>query len=577
MGEDYKEMDNQSISSDYSQGKFKNKELDIFDVENIAKDQLGQEILKLTENKKKELQKIWDDMNIIAEQTRTIQNQNYQNYIQNEQYIQNIKNMHYGTIDYINSLKIHIWKNNTGSTVYYRINAFGKKEKISTDDDFHALLKTNIHVFDSIDEVQIYDNTLLLVKSLLPTYKDDVFYPYISKENIILSNHNYRNVFQYSHFLCKRILVIQRIRFQNQLNQPYQPIQYQPIQYQPFISPEEQICNINQQLMRESDSNIVEFVKLMTQNEHEAFYILNWISYFFQRMEKTHTAIVLIGDTEVSNLLIEHIIQPIFALKKEYFASIDDDILKKPIETIIKDKIFYHIGELSKANTMNKKTSRLVLEVLKPNAYNPEFTIENNETYIWGQLIVTAEKETPFPFLKDSYSKCSVFKIKNMDTILKELNSDRITFESKIQDDLDNFSNILAQEPVYDNCLYVMPTDEKEALATMKNGVLMTPSLNKNIELFIKNIKEKNESYFKNIQKEDSDLYNELLHNFEENMIAQPLLNTYFNLIYEDIVFLENAHLLEVLKEKSEMFKKAPDDKSKYNGNKRYTITQDNW
>jgi hypothetical protein len=71
-------------------------------------------------------------------------------------------------------------------------------------------------------------------------------------------------------------------------------------------------------------------------------------------------------------------------------------------------------------------------------------------------------------------------------------------------------------------------------------------------------------------------MHDELVHNFSEHMIAQPSLSEYFNLIYEDIIFSENAHLLEVLKDKSEMFNRAPDDKSKYNGKKRYVIPEDN-
>ena len=74
------------------------------------------------------------------------------------------------------------------------------------------------------------------------------------------------------------------------------------------------------------------------------------------------------------------------------------------------------------------------------------------------------------------------------------------------------------------------------------------------------------------LSKENKELYDELLHNFEEDMIAQPLLSEYFNIINDDIVFEENSYFLDILKQEYEMFKVTPDDKSKYNGKKRYKI-----
>ena len=49
--------------------------------------------------------------------------------------------------------------------------------------------------------------------------------------------------------------------------------------------------------------------------------------------------------------------------------------------------------------------------------------------------------------------------------------------------------------------------------------------------------------------------------------------NDYFNIVNEDIIFEENSYFLDILKQKYEMFKATPDDKSKYNGKKRYKIS----
>ena len=490
-------------------------------------------VLKDTENKKKKLAKVLEDINLINNKNRTIMADYYSKYIQEEDSTKNIRRIHDETMLFISELGIYIWRSYSSIAVYYRINPFGKKVKIRTDDDFYALIQEDIRVYDTMDEVQIYDNTLLLIKSLLPMCKDDIFFPHHMHEIIWLNNYNYRNTFEYSRYLAKGRY---RLGFKVGI--------------------------------------ILKFLFSITNSNSEVCdYIVDWLICFFQTKKKINTALVLIGDSEVSNILIEQIIRPIFAYNKEHFASIDDDILKKPNETIIKDKIFYHIGELSEKNITNKKTSELVMDILKPNRYYPEEAIKNNETYVWGQLIVTAEKETPFPFLKDSYSQCSVFRIKNMETILKELNVDRIAFKLMIQNDLDNFSNMLAEEQYDDLCINnIFNTPEKNALSTMKNGTLLTPQLNKNIEIFIKNIKEKNLDYFKKIKTENLNMFEELEYNFKENMITQQLLSEYFNLVNSDIFFCDNSDFLNILKEKSEIFRKTPDDKSKHNSMKRYTI-----
>lgn len=40
-------------------------------------------------------------------------------------------------------------------------------------------------------------------------------------------------------------------------------------------------------------------------------------------------------------------------------------------------------------------------------------------------------------------------------------------------------------------------------------------------------------------------MYDELLSNYDEDMIAQPLLSTYFNLVYDDILIQTIMNLLK--------------------------------
>ena len=155
------------------------------------------------------------------------------------------------------------------------------------------------------------------------------------------------------------------------------------------------------------------------------------------------------------------------------------------------------------------------------------------------------------------------------------MNIDKISLIENIQNDLLNFSRLLASFYFFDIREDVYKLQQKEEyknLRNMSNGIIYTNDLNQKIREFVIAIQNKNINFFNQLSKENKELYDELLHNFEEDMIAQPLLSEYFNIINDDIVFEENSYFLDILKQEYEMFKITPDDKSKYNGKKRYKI-----
>lgn len=308
------------------------------------------------------------------------------------------------------------------------------------------------------------------------------------------------------------------------------------------------------------------------QNEEQFNFIMQWLANFFKNLSSSKICLVLIGDDETTNTFIYDIIKPIFAYRNKYVSIINDESLKNTNASIIRDKIFYHISNISTANAKDKRTSNLVLEILSSKYKTAYDAWENDESFINGELIVTSSKDTPYPFLKDSYTRCVVFKVKHLDTILKKMNMDRILLKESIFENLDNFANILATYPLGKSYHKIINTEEKAILPTMKNGILITATLNEQIDQFINAIRSNTLDLFEKIEKEDSDLYKEFQYNFQNKMIAQPLLSTYFNIIFDEIIFSENSIFLEILKEKATMFKQTPNDKSKYNGKKRYKI-----
>lgn len=559
------------------------EETSAVDIASGLNQQVLNQALNLSGKELQLLEKVYSNIQTIKERKEAINYQNFLSDAKYNQFIQNVQHLHQSTLNYAELFGIKIWKSNSGSTIYYRINPFSKREKAASKDDLRNLFNVHIKIYDSIEEVQINDNTLILVNSLLVKNKDDVFYPNANHEFIIVNNINYRNTFQYTQFLSYRTLIINKQQLQHYKDNLQQSLQNQyhisPQNQQPqYIQSniqllEQQILNLQMQ-MQTFPSKIEDFIKFLLQNEDQYKYIMDFLAYTFQTLNKSNIALVLIGDKDATDILINKIIKPILAAKEECFVTINDSVLKKSNDIILKDKIFYHIDELSPENTKDKRTSKLIREMLKSNNLTSENAIENNQLYIYGQLIITCSKDTPYPFLRESYNNCTIFKVKHLDTVLSKLNLLPLDFEEMISSDLDNFSKILAQYPLDYRCFKSFHTDEKSNLANMKKGILLTPMLESQIQRFIDAVKEQDKLYFKPLElEEDKNLYKELVENFDyDDAIYQPLLSEYFNIIHEDIIFPDNSDFIDILKERECLFNQTPDDKFKANGYKRYKL-----
>ncbi len=551
--------------------------------------------LKASEDELKQLVNIQNNINLANQKKQELLGMHYQNYINDTAYQNYIISSHNNSIQYAMQRGIQFWKSYDNSNIYYRVNAFSKQKKLNVEKDLFSLLNAQIKIYDSIEEVQFpNNNTLILIASYLSVVKDDIFDPNNIIEWLTFNNMKYKNTFKYTSFLGKRILLRQKQQLEQQLqSQSYQHAHHVPqmMNVAPALEPQllpvfdsvkdelmlfsslpqDRLQELSQQL-EIRNSVIQDFIVHIFKDEYQFNFIMNWLVYFFQNLNKTSRAIVLIGDKETIDILIHNILKPIFAYKKEYFCVINNETLKKSNDTILKDRIFYHVDtdNLTKENIKNLQLSKLVKELIKPN--NLDY-IQANENYIHGETIVTSSSENPYPFLKNNYSRCSVFKVQHINTILKQFDMDQLELEEKIQNDLHNFSNILVQYRADSYYSIIAQTDERNALPKMKKGILLTPILERQIQQFISAIKEKNKQYFRPLELEnDKSLYKELVENFDDDAIYQPLLNEYFNIIYEDITFLDNSDFIDILKEMECLFSQAPDDKFKINGQRRYKL-----
>ena len=464
------------------------------------------------------------------------------NDFEKSRFFKDVNYLHTNAIRYLREKNIEIWKSENGNSIYYRLDSYGTRIKCTSDEDILKLFnRYQIKVYEKIEDVVI-DDFPILVKNLIQSIRDDVFYPLRNREFFSIENVEYRNLFKST--------IYTPFRYYSRLNDT----NLEPIK----------------------NATIETFIEYLVEDNDSLIILIQVLINFHKEKLKSNYAFVLIGDENSTNILMDEIIKPLFASKDEYFSTIDDELLEKKSDAkIIEDKIFYHVKNLSDSNLKSKRVSKLIFDIVRPNKTTPENAILNNETYVWGELFITSSKNNPYPALEDIYSKCIVIKVKNLKTILKKMNIDKISLIENIQNDLFNFSHLLASFNFYnivENAYKLQQKEEYKNLRNMSNGIIYTNDLNKKIREFVIAIQNKNINFFNQLSKENKELYDELLYNFEENMIAQPLLSEYFNIINQDIIFEENSYLLDILKQEYEMFKITPDDKSKYNGKKRYKI-----
>lgn len=312
-----------------------------------------------------------------------------------------------------------------------------------------------------------------------------------------------------------------------------------------------------------NSNNVIRFIKKMVNTDDEYLYIINWLAYFFQNLKKLNFSLLLVGDKEVSeDLFYSEIIKPIFGRK--FCISINDNIIKNySLENIIKEKIFYHFSELSSSTVKLKKTKTLIKTILTKQELESKQLSEDQieKIYIDGQTLFTFKDMTQ-SYINDIKSRCSIVKIKSLDSIINTLGyEDSISLSIDIENDLENFAIYLSSFKINEKLL---------------NRVLKekTIDLDSKIDEFIYYIKNYNNSsnYFNIIREKDSELFDELEYNFKENMIARSSLSAYFNYIYGDSFFSSNKIFLKILREKDSFFKENIDKSIQYKKKKRYTI-----
>lgn len=291
--------------------------------------------------------------------------------------------------------------------------------------------------------------------------------------------------------------------------------------------------------------------------------ILGWLSYFYGKLESSNIALVLIGDKKVvDNIFWKRIVKPIFG--EEFCITINDDILKKSIDEIVQNKIFFHIDDFTLTEDNKEKMNEL-LEAI----FVDKFVLDKR-TYkkipIYGQVLITSE--IALSCMEYFYSRFEFIKVENdYSTIETKLNVSGSELLIKINENLDSFTDkllILFKELQTKNFqLSIQNKMTKESLKDkIENKIEDNFNLEEKINEFIQAIKELNIDYFEKVKKSDEDeLYKELEDSLKNEMIPREELSNYFNCVYEKEFFKDNNALLKMLKEKEPLFNQCVDKK----------------
>ncbi len=563
------------------------------------------ELLKKTNNELSEIQSFiseyWhtqQELQRIDYHERRRQNQLQ---LERQRYIDTIYRLQREALSFFNASGTCLWQNNKRNKICFRVNIDediqeGSKKTISTL--LSKIYGRKIKIVDDISDIEtdpLIDNTTYLFTNNLDILHDDRFTPYISSEFFQIRNIWYRNLFTYTHYLRKRLLLITNI--DNPFDRAYSSVFEQwgnvkkykisnsniletmsnfELQFNrpdiEFTEPIFKIFDRNRNELEEQKNTIKNFIYHMVNEDSNQYnYLLNWLSIFFQTLNKSKTTLVFIDeDNDISELFWNKIILPIFGSKFCSFVN-NKKLEILDIEELIRDKIFINFSNFS--SKYNNKISKTIEKLLTEDYFD-----DDKKTQIFAQTLITSN--SPYEFIKNSYSKCTVIKVNTLDNILSKLNlPDKISLIEMIKNDLDDFCNILAQYPTHINFAnFALNTEERTFIEPKENEKILINKniLDQQINDFINAIKNyRNDlSYFDKILEQNEERYNELKYNFKENMIARALLPEYFKFIYGHNNF-NGEKLLDILRRKDKLFNQNIDTNPQYKRQKRIRLSSD--
>lgn len=267
---------------------------------------------------------------------------------------------------------------------------------------------------------------------------------------------------------------------------------------------------------------------LANDNEEFYHYFVNWLAYFFQGLKKSQVSIVLRGNQGAGKgIFYNEVIKRIFG--NDYCIQVNDKTLNTNfLGGIVEGRLFFNLDEISHNVAGNKNIKNFLKALVTNDSITAEKKHQNveGETKLFGQVLITSNE----PYIIEVETSDRRFSIFSTGDNLKKCNylgfGNYDSFSLQIEKELNNFCKYLKSYKVNDSLANkALDTAEKRALIN---------STNDKYKLFTNAIKNKDKTFFNELEDEAPHLYNTLIEDFQKDRIQKENMTKYFNELFDE-------------------------------------------
>jgi DNA-binding transcriptional regulator YhcF (GntR family) len=263
-------------------------------------------------------------------------------------------------------------------------------------------------------------------------------------------------------------------------------------------------------------------------NEEYYHYFVNWLAYFYQGLKKSQVSIVLRGNQGAGKgIFYNEVIKRIFG--SDYCIQVNDKTLNTNfLGGIVEGRLFFNLDEISHNVAGNKNIKNFLKALVTNDSITAEKKHQNveGETKLFGQVLITSNE----PYIIEVETSDRRFSIFSTGDNLKKCNylgfGNYDSFSLQIEKELNDFCKYLKSYKVNVSLANkALDTAEKRALIN---------STNDKFKLFTNAIKNKDKTFFNELEEEAPHLYNTLIEDFQKDRIQKENMTKYFNELFDE-------------------------------------------
>lgn len=274
---------------------------------------------------------------------------------------------------------------------------------------------------------------------------------------------------------------------------------------------------------------------LVDGDEERAAWVLNWLAYFFQTLQRSQVSLLLRGSQGAGKgILFDEVLKPLFGADQTIQIN-DKSLQTQFLGSIIEGRLFYNLDEVQHDLASSKKVKNFLKALVTNSGIVLEKKFQNmeRETPLYGQVLITTNE--PYSLeVEPSDRRFTVYSTGEKLESVSWLGSGSYhAMSAAIKSELPDFADYLYSYKVDVSLANTaQDTSEKEALVGATTD---------RFQQFAHAIKKKDLIYFEVLKDSEGieasrgfHLYEELVKDFEKDRVNQPSLKPIFELLYEE-------------------------------------------